>query len=133
MSSWNNSFRPCGDCTACCDGHLVGNSHGNPFGRGRPCVFLVEKKCAIYKDRPNSCHKFQCAWTQNLLPEWMRPDNCGLLVSVEINKEQQNQFLKVIEMREDIDQSTYTEIDNFCNQNNTYYVRVGYHENRGHA
>ena len=63
----------------------------------------------------------------------MIPKECGLLVSVEINKEQGNQFLKVIEMWQDIDPAGYEEIESFCSQNNTYYVKVPYNENREHA
>ena len=123
------NFRECGDCTACCDGHIIGNSHGNIFGYHKPCIFLVHKKCSIYTDRPHSCHNFQCGWTQNLLPEWMKPNVCGILVSVEINKTDNTQFLKVIEMRETIEYSVYVEIEKFCSENNTYYVKVPYESN----
>ena len=122
-------FRQCGDCTACCDGHIIGNSHGNKFGYQKSCVFLVQKICSIYKDRPNSCHSYQCAWTQNLFPEWMKPNNCGVLISVEINKDDNRQFLRVIEMRENIADEVYSEIEKFCSDNNTYYVKVPYESN----
>jgi Fe-S-cluster containining protein len=120
------NFRPCGDCTACCDGFLIGTSHGNKFGNGKACPFLVEKKCVIYEDRPQSCHNFQCAWTQGILSEWMKPNECGVLVSVEIDKEQQKQYLRVIEMRHTIDFNIYSEIEKFCEENKTYYVKVPY-------
>lgn len=126
------NFRECGDCTACCDGHIIGNSHGNEFGYQKPCVFLVNKLCSIYIDRPKSCHDFQCAWTQNILPEWMKPSECGVLVSVEINKDINQQFLKVIEMQELVDYSVYSELDKFCKENDTYYVKVPYETNRRH-
>lgn len=123
------SFRECGDCTACCGGHIIGNSFGNMFGYHKPCVFLVQKKCAVYKDRPHTCDVFQCGWTQGLFPEWMKPNQCGVLVSVEINKTDNIQFLRVIEMKETIDYSIYIEIEKFCNDNNTYYVKVPYESN----
>lgn len=123
------NFRECGDCTACCDGHIIGNSHGNIFGYHKPCIFLVHKKCTIYNDRPQSCHNFQCAWTQNLFPAWMKPNECGVLISVEINKTDNIQFLRVIEMSETIEYSVYAEIEKFCNENNTYYVKVPYESN----
>ena len=119
------NFRPCETCTACCDGHILGNSYGNKFGCGKSCVFLVEKKCPIYKDRPNSCKNYQCAWSQHLLPEWMRPDKCGVLVSVEIDKHNK-QYLKVVEMQPLVDYNIYTEIKRFCEENNTYFVKVNY-------
>lgn len=117
------NFRECGDCTACCEGFLVGNAHGNRFGNYKPCIFLVKNICAIYKDRPTSCHSYQCAWTQHLLPDWMKPNLCGVLVSVETEPSGQ-QFLRVIEMRETIDYSVYAEIKAFCNLHNTYYIKV---------
>jgi Fe-S-cluster containining protein len=121
-------FRPCGDCTACCDGFLIGNAYGNHFGFGKPCNFLVEKKCTIYKDRPQSCHNYQCGWTQGILPEWMKPTECGVMVSVEINKEEQKQFLRVIELKELVSFEVYREIDKFCKENDTYYVKVPYEQ-----
>lgn len=120
------NFRPCGDCTACCDGFLVGNSYGNKFGNGKACVFLVERKCKIYEDRPQSCHNYQCAWTQGILSEWMKPNECGVMVSVEVDQEQQKQFLRVIEIRDTVEYNIYSEIEKFCEQNNTYYVKVPY-------
>lgn len=121
----NTKFRPCESCHACCSGILSGNTYGNKYGNSKPCVFLVNKLCSIYNDRPNSCHKYQCAWSQNLLPEWMRPDKCGLLVSVEIDSNNQ-QYLKVVEMKFPIDYDSYNEIQKFCDSNNTYYVKVNY-------
>ena len=123
------SFRECGDCTACCDGHIIGNSYGNTFGYQKPCVFLVERICSIYKDRPKSCHDYQCAWTQGILPDWMKPNLCGVLVSVEINKSDNRQFLRVVEIKELVDYRVYAEIEKFCNDNDTYYVKVPYESN----
>ena len=118
-------LRNCGDCTACCDGHLIGNSYGNKFGNKKPCVFLVNKICSIYETRPNTCRSYQCAWTQSILPEWMKPSKCGVLVSVE-NNEDNKQYLKVIDMQAIVDYNVYKEIENFCKENNTYYVKVNY-------
>ena len=124
------SFRPCGDCAACCEGHIIGNSYGNVFGHHKPCVFLVNRVCSIYKDRPKSCHDYQCAWSQGILSEWMKPNECGVLVAVEINREEGRQFLRVVEMQEIVDYNVYAEIDRFCQENNTYYVKVPYESNR---
>lgn len=119
------TFKPCGDCTACCDGFLIGNSHGNKFGNGKPCVFLVEKQCTIYNDRPKSCQNYQCAWTQGLFPDWMKPNQCGVMISVEINNDNK-QFLRAIELKELIDYNVYSEIEKFCEENDTYFVKVPY-------
>lgn len=88
-------FRDCGDCTACCT-WLVGDAYGHPFGCGQSCKFLESNGCGVYKVRPETCRDYQCAWSQNILPEEMRPDKCGILVSVE-NKEE-IQYLKVIQI-----------------------------------
>lgn len=119
------SFRECGDCTACCEGNLIGNAFGNTFGNKKPCIFLVKKICSIYETRPNTCRKYQCAWTQKILPEWMKPSNCNVLVSVEIDKNN-DKYLKIIETAPIINYDVYKEIENFCKENNTYYVKVIY-------
>jgi Fe-S-cluster containining protein len=116
------AFRPCGDCTACCDGHIMGNSYGNSFGFSKPCAFLVHKLCSIYVDRPSCCSNYQCAWTQGLFSDKLKPNVSGVLISVESTDDKQ--FLKVVEMREIIDYNIYQEIEDFCKANNTYYIKV---------
>lgn len=120
-----NNFRPCGECAACCQGHLIGKAHSNYFGHGRKCVFLVKQECTIYHDRPEACQRYQCAWTQQLMPEWMRPDKIGVMISVQVNSNGQ-QYLKVMEMRDTIDSSVYAEIEKFCIEQNTYFEKVPY-------
>jgi Fe-S-cluster containining protein len=88
-----SQFRSCGDCTACCS-WLVGDAFGWEFGCGKSCKFLEEGKCGVHKARPETCRNYQCAWSQYLLPEEMRPDKCSVLVSVEQN--QGVQILKAI-------------------------------------
>jgi Fe-S-cluster containining protein len=87
-------FRECGECTACCS-WLEGDAFGWKFGCGQSCKFLKEGKCNVYNVRPEVCRNYQCAWSQHLLPEEMRPDKCGYIVSVEFN-DQIGQYLKVI-------------------------------------
>ncbi len=87
-------FRECGECTACCT-WLVGNAFGQEFGNGKSCKFLDCNKCGIYNKRPEVCKAYQCAWSQYLLPEEMRPDKCGYLVSVEFDNKN-GQYLKVL-------------------------------------
>jgi hypothetical protein len=121
-----SDYRPCGDCTACCDGWLIGEAHGKSFGHGKSCPFLLNKICTIYKDRPSTCQKYQCAWSQHLLPEWMKPNKCGVLVSVE--NDGAKQYLKVIEMKAAVDYNVFVEIDKFCKDNDTYFVKVPYED-----
>jgi len=85
-------FRECGECTACCS-WLVGSAFGWEFGCGKTCKFL-ENGCGVHKARPEVCRNYQCAWSQHLLPEEMRPDKCDVLVSVENNEN--GQYLKAL-------------------------------------
>jgi hypothetical protein len=63
----------------------------------------------------------------------MKPTRCGVFVSVEINNSEGKQFLRVIEMRETIEYSVYQEIEKFCSENDTYYVKVPYARESDHA
>lgn len=116
-------FNECGSCTACCDGWLIGNAYGNPFGNKSSCLFLCDKKCTIYNTRPNSCSKYQCAWSQGLFPDWMKPTESNVLISVENDKSQQ--FLKVIQMGYPIKQEVKEFLDSWVKINNTYYILTG--------
>ncbi len=86
-------FRECGECTVCCT-WLIGDSFAWEFGAGKTCKFLECNGCGVHKARPESCRDYQCAWSQHLLPEEMRPDKCEFLVSVE--KNERSQYLKVL-------------------------------------
>jgi Fe-S-cluster containining protein len=86
-------FRDCGDCTACCS-WLIGDAFEWKFGCGKSCRFLEEGGCGVHKARPEVCRNYQCAWSQHLLPEEMRPDKSNVLVSVEQNEN--GQYLKVL-------------------------------------
>jgi hypothetical protein len=112
--------RQCGECTVCCSGQLVGHAYGNKFGPN-PCVFLVEQKCAIYETRPQTCRNYQCAWLQGLLPEWMKPSKCNVLVSVEFDQDRK-QFLKVMpKEQQDLTSQIIEHLDEWTKENNTYY------------
>jgi len=80
--------RSCGDCTACCS-WMKGSAYGYEFGGGKSCKFLCETGCGVHKARPKVCEGYFCAWSQELLPEEMRPDKCGVLASVENNENEQ--------------------------------------------
>ncbi len=88
-------FLECGTCNECCNGNLVGEAYGIPFGNNKPCHFLIEQKCSIYSSRPDACKKFQCGWSQNLFVDWMKPELSGILVSIEYDTNNK-QFLKAI-------------------------------------
>jgi Fe-S-cluster containining protein len=119
-------FRECGDCTECCSGHLIGDAHGNKFGNGRKCIFLVQEKCTIYTTRPETCHKYQCAWSQSLFDEDMRPDKFGLMVSVEVKTGER--LLRVIETKKDVPYEAYQRIDEWAKKLNVKWIGVKHYE-----
>lgn len=119
-------FRPCGECSECCKGQLLGHSYGNPFGKGKKCIFLVKENCSIYESRPETCRKYQCAWSQGILDIDMRPDIVGLMVSVE-NDKTGKQFLRSMETRPDnISYESYKKIENSAVKLQTYLKKVKY-------
>lgn len=77
--------RECGDCTACCQGHLNANIHGIQMFKGRPCHFLGECEgggCTIYDQRPTLCQEYQCLWKITpTLPEWMKPNKSDVIMA----------------------------------------------------
>lgn len=81
-------MRSCGDCTACCS-WMKGSAYGYEFGGGKSCKFLCKTGCDVHKVRPKVCEGYFCAWSQELLPEEMRPDKCEVLASVENNENEQ--------------------------------------------
>lgn len=121
-------FRPCGECTACCDGNLKSNSYGNVFDKRNNCVFLVNKTCSIYEDRPNTCRNYQCAWSQFLIYEDLRPDKCGVLVSVERKTNSQEQFLKIIQIKEHVNFETINRIKMCAEKIGAETMFIGYDE-----
>lgn len=123
------NFRNCCECTVCCSGALIGEIFGSQMGLGKKCIFLVQEKCTVYSIRPPVCRNYQCAWTQNILPEWMRPDKCGVLVSVENGKDKQ--YLKIIELTDCISPEVYDIIETFVKEHDTYYEVVKYENKLG--
>jgi Fe-S-cluster containining protein len=79
---------------------LKGSAYGYEFGGGKSCKFLCETGCDVHKARPKVCEGYFCAWSQELLPEEMRPDKCGVLASVERNGN--GQYLKLTSIENEI-------------------------------
>ena len=120
------NFRPCGDCTICCSGALVGEANGHQFGQGKKCHYLVQEKCTIYNDRPETCRKYFCAWSQGIFPEWMKPD----LVNVIINRSTQNgiKYYVLVEAGSLLDVKVLSWMIQWAlnnNQNLMYYIDGG--------
>lgn len=112
-------MRECGACQACCQGWVQGDAYGCKFGKGKQCLFLLDK-CSIYHFRPQTCQKFYCGWAQELVPEWMRPDQCKVLISIE--NWSGGQFLRCMEMGQKMSDDALLEITKFCQQNNAPYM-----------
>jgi uncharacterized cysteine cluster protein YcgN (CxxCxxCC family) len=76
--------RSCDGCDLCCTAPGIKEFHKPP---GVPCDKLIGaagRSCSIYADRPRVCREFFCIWRidEKLLPEWMRPADCGFLLAV---------------------------------------------------
>lgn len=112
--------RNCGSCHACCDGWLEGYAYGVAFGNKKKCSFLCAEKCVIYQIRPQVCKNYYCAWVQGLFSESLKPDESGLLVSV--NDWSQGQFFRIIETNDANKEKHLQEIYDFCEQNKTPYI-----------
>jgi Fe-S-cluster containining protein len=69
-------MRSCGPCTACCTLTFVPELDKQ---EGVTCEHC-DKGCRIYEGRPASCSAYQCEWLKGALPEFMRPDVCGVMV-----------------------------------------------------
>jgi hypothetical protein len=79
----NREKRSCQPCTACCDGWLRANIYGAEVGPGKPCPHSSRGGCKIYETRPvEPCRTFVCAWATDgsLLPDWLRPNDCGAII-----------------------------------------------------
>ena len=67
----------CGTCTLCCS--LLPVSEIDKKA-GTMCVHCGGSGCLIYDERPESCRKFQCAYSQVKNADTkLRPDHCGVL------------------------------------------------------
>lgn len=120
-------MRECNGCTACCT-WLIGDSYGWEFGAGKSCKFLDCNSCSVHKVRPKSCENYFCAWAQELIDEEYRPDQCGVLVSVENN--QNGQYLKIIEITTDsINNNIIKYFENWSEKMNTPIMIVKQKEN----
>ena len=93
--------RQCNGCTACCEGHLYGEAHGHQFFKGRFCHFMNSTGCSIYENRPlNPCASYRCAWladTKQVLPEWMKPSDSGVIITERTWGPDNQPFWEIIE------------------------------------
>lgn len=45
------------------------------------CPHCTKKSCKIYDERPDDCREFNCVWMMTDLPDNLRPDRCGFVLS----------------------------------------------------
>ena len=72
--------RECGECDLCCR-WLSHNVYGQQITLDSPCRF-IKNGCSIHKNRPAHCKRYECMWSQGVLPEWMFPKDIRVIVSV---------------------------------------------------
>jgi hypothetical protein len=70
--------RQCGGCRMCCH---VDDIPGVKKA-WEACRHFCEAGCDLYGNQPPICAKFECWWKANLVPDELRPDRCGLVVSL---------------------------------------------------
>lgn len=81
--------RVCEGCTECCTGELAGNIYGKEMWPNRPCFFVKEHGCGIYKNRPeHPCRSFSCQWLDNPteIPEWLKPSESGAIIILDAER-----------------------------------------------
>jgi len=75
--------RSCGNCSLCCDGWVKTSVNGHEIDMGKPCPYSSGHNCSIHEQRPEDpCRIFFCGWAEpnSRLPEWMKPNECGVIV-----------------------------------------------------
>jgi hypothetical protein len=76
--------RECGDCYACCVHLGIDELKKYP---GQTCKHLdgglgACTRCSIYAKRPAACAKYRCFWRQGGGPDWLRPADAGVLITL---------------------------------------------------
>lgn len=73
-------LRSCGECTACCFTHEVGELQKGCFTK---CIHSGNG-CAVYATRPRACGSYFCAWLLNEIgTDEERPDKLGVVCNIE--------------------------------------------------
>jgi Fe-S-cluster containining protein len=69
----------------CRDHFVIFGNDGHKDAIQKPahtaCKHLTCNGCGIYKTRPPLCRGFQCFWLNGWLPEYMKPDEFGVMFS----------------------------------------------------
>jgi hypothetical protein len=87
--------RECGACVVCCESLKIDwpdlKKEADVL-----CRHNTGRGCNIYDTRPDGCKTWFCLWRRiGALPDAMRPDRCGLLISIDRTVPPSNPFEQV--------------------------------------
>ena len=111
--------RDCGECDLCCR-WLSHNVYGQEITLDSPCRF-IKNGCSIHKNRPAHCKRYECMWSQGVLPEWMFPKDIRIIVSVK--NWPQGKWLELVDPENKITDEILAELVKF--KSPLKYVRDG--------
>ena len=99
-------FRECGECDLCCR-WLSHNVYGQEITLDSPCRF-IKNGCSIHKNRPAHCKRYECLWSQGVLPEWMFPKDIRIIVSVK--NWPHGKWLEIVDPEKKMSDEIFTEL-----------------------
>ena len=76
MAPGATPMRSCAGCTACCTVLDVPELDAPSFVS---CRHLTGGGCGIHATRPPICRSYHCEWARGFAPEWMKPNDCGVI------------------------------------------------------
>ena len=96
------TLRKCQPCTACCEGHLDLGDDLQISKETGSCTHCTNSGCNIYISRPKEpCQIFECLWLteKSPLPNWMKPDQSRVIVT--LNKIKQTDEIVLVALKMD--------------------------------
>lgn len=70
------TINSCGDCQECCIVLKIDDLNKLAY---KPCFRLDKNGCTDYKNRPQTCRRFNCTWLLSGWKEEYRPDKLGMM------------------------------------------------------
>lgn len=96
-------------CTACCEGHLDIGVNLQISKETGSCTHCINSGCNIYASRPKEpCQVFECLWLtdKSPLPNWMKPDQSRVIVTLNKIKQTDEIVLVALKMNSTIPPGT---------------------------
>ena len=103
------TLRKCHPCTACCEGYVDLGDELEISKETGSCTHCMNSGCNIYASRPKEpCQIFECLWLTNKspLPNWMKPDQSRVIVTLNKFKQTDEIVMVAIQMDSNIPQRT---------------------------